>query len=125
MAVATLPRIDPVDNDLPARLRMTHLLMVEAVVSGEGLSRVSEIASEAMAGAPVVVVIPSHGIADGAPQADTRHHLEALRRDAAGRENSYGRPPVLMLEQPIASGSEIIGLVGVLASIGGRHLADA
>src|SRR3978361_1822686 len=62
---------------LVERLRVVHLKMVDAVLSGEGLGRVAELAAEA-AGSPVAIVIPRLGPAALSPgvQAD----VGALRR---------------------------------------------
>jgi DNA-binding PucR family transcriptional regulator len=98
---------------LVERLRSVHLKMVDAVLSGEGLGRVAELAAEA-AGSPVAIVIPRLGPAALSPgvQAD----VGALRRyvgdRARGRPASV--PPGIGGEVPIASGDETIGRVLLL-----------
>ena len=98
---------------LVERLRVVHLKMVDAVLSGEGLGRVAELAAEA-AGSPVAIVIPRLGPAALSPgvQAD----VGALRRyvgdRARGRPASV--PPGIGGEVPIASGDETIGRVLLL-----------
>jgi DNA-binding PucR family transcriptional regulator len=98
---------------LVERLRVVHLKMVDAVLAGEGLGRVAEIAAEA-AGSPVAIVIPRLGPAALSPgvQAD----VGALRRyvgdRARGRPASV--PPGIGGEVPIASGDETIGRVLLL-----------
>jgi len=98
---------------LVERLRVVHLKMVDAVLSGEGLGRVAELAADA-AGSPVAIVIPRLGPAALSPgvQAD----VGALRRyvgdRARGRPASV--PPGIGGEVPIASGDETIGRVLLL-----------
>jgi len=98
---------------LVERLRAVHLAMVDAVLAGEGLGRVAELAAEA-AGAPVAIVIPRLG-----PAALSRGavaDIGALRRYVADR--ARGRPASLPVhvggEVPIASGDETIGRVLLL-----------
>ncbi|MGH2917106.1 MAG: hypothetical protein ACRDLS_00695, partial [Solirubrobacteraceae bacterium] len=68
---------------LVERLRGLHLRMVDAVLSGDGLERVAELASEAV-GAPVAIIVPRLGAAviapPGTPAAD---RLPELRRHVA------------------------------------------
>ncbi|MFN2616080.1 MAG: PucR family transcriptional regulator [Thermoleophilaceae bacterium] len=87
--------------------RRAHLEMVGAVVAGEGLERVAEIAS-AHAGAPVAVVVPRLG----SPREDWRE-LERYvgSRLAGGRPP---KPPEVEAEVPIASGQNEIGAVLLL-----------
>lgn len=112
-------------EDLAVSLRLTHLLMVEAVVSGEGLARVSEIASAAMGGAAVVVCLPRDGIADGAPRLVTGPLLSTLLEYASRGARPGERPPGLTLEEPIVSGGEAIGLVGIVGGVPPAHRDDA
>jgi DNA-binding PucR family transcriptional regulator len=98
---------------LVERLRVVHLKMVDAVLSGEGLGRVAELAAEA-AGSPVAIVIPRLGPAALSPGAQA--DVGALRRyvgdRARGRPASV--PPGIGGEVPIASGDETIGRVLLL-----------
>jgi sugar diacid utilization regulator len=98
---------------LVARVRSVHLEMMDAVLGGEGLGRVAEIAAGA-AGAPVVLVVPRLEVAVASPEAERR--LEALRRYVADRlRNRPVRVPEWMVaEVPIASGDEVIGAVAML-----------
>lgn len=99
--------------------------MVEAVVSGEGLARVSEIASAAVGGAAVVVCVPRDGIADGAPRLTTAPLLSTLLEYAAGGARAAERPSELTLEEPIVSGGEVIGFVGIVGPIAPELREDA
>jgi sugar diacid utilization regulator len=93
--------------------RTAHLEMVGAVLAGDGLSRLAEIASE-YAGAPVAVVVPRLG---GAPVP------AALERYVASRLNGgrVGRPDGVAAEVPIVSGDKELGAVLML----GRGNPDA
>lgn len=118
MAAPALTAVDPPDDGLTARLRVTHLLMVEAVLSGDGLARVAAIASEALSGASVAVVVPSHDIAVSAPaDGDAAEHLDAVRRYAADSSRGRPRPAGLAVEEPIWSGSDRIGLVALTGAV--------
>ena len=82
--------------------------MVDAVLAGEGLGRVAELAAEA-AGAPVAIVIPRLGAA-----ARRRAAMPTSARCAATSATACsGRPapvpPGVGGEVPIASGDETIG----------------
>ena len=98
---------------LVERLRVVHLKMVDAVLSGEGLGRVAELAAEA-AGSPVAIVIPRLGPAALSPgvQADVGLLRRYVGDRARGRPASV--PPGIGGEVPIASGDETIGRVLLL-----------
>src|ERR671917_356233 len=92
------------------RLRAVHLEMVDAVLGGDGLGRVAELAAQA-AGAGVAIVVPRLGPAAASPGVDA--DLGALRRYVAdrGRERPARVPPGICAEVPISSGDEVIGCV--------------
>ena len=100
------------------RLRTVHQRMVEAVLGGDGLGEVAELAAEA-AGAPVAIVVPrlDAAVASRGARAD----LAALRRYVA--ERCRGRPvPVpggVAAEVAIQSGGDIVGGVLVLGDPSG------
>src|SRR3954470_15791602 len=98
---------------LVERLRSVHLRMVDAVLSGEGLGRVAELAAEA-AGSPVAIVIPRLGPAALSPgaQADAGRLRRYVGDRARGRPASV--PAGVGGEVPIASGDETIGRVLLL-----------
>ena len=54
--------IEPAGSALVERLRAVHLEMMDAVLGGEGLGRVAQLAADA-AGAPVAIVVPRLGAA--------------------------------------------------------------
>jgi PucR family transcriptional regulator, purine catabolism regulatory protein len=97
------------------RLRRIHLEMVEAVLGGEGLGPVAELAAAA-AGAPVAVVVPQLDEAVTAPAPVGR--LDALRRYVVDklRDRPVRVPDGLFAEVPIASGDEVIGAVLLLGA---------
>ena len=104
----------PAATSLVERLRAVHLQMLDAVLTGDGLAAVADLAAEA-AGGPVVVVVPRLGVAVASPGGEGT--LAAVRRYVG--EQSRGRvapvPPDVVAEVPIASGDERIGGVVLLA----------
>ena len=91
---------------LVERLRGVHLEMVDAVLGGDGLGRVAELAADA-AGSDVAIVVPRLGAAVTNPGAEA--DLSVLRRYAG--ERGKERPPGVAAEVPISSGDEVIGHV--------------
>src|SRR3954451_7046951 len=110
------PRVQP-DSDsavgLVTRLRELHLQMVDAVLSGEGLTRVAELASSA-AGGPVAIVVPRLAVAVAFPEGA---EIGALRRYATDRvkDRPSPLPGNLVAEAPIQSGGDVV-CVGALLS---------
>ena len=91
----------------PPSPRGAHLVMVGAVLAGDGLHRIAEIAS-GYAGAPVAVVVPRLG-----PLASREARLEryvAERLEGASPE----RPAEVAEEVPIDSGGRQLGAVLML-----------
>src|SRR3954463_14527495 len=102
--------------DLVERLRGVHLAMVDAVLGGDGLSRVAELAAGA-AGGPVAIVIPRLGAAGVAPEAAAPGGARrALRKHGADRRRARPAPlpATVLAEAPIRSGDELIGIVALL-----------
>ncbi len=109
---------------LVERLRAVHLEMVDAVLGGDGLSRVAALAAGA-AGAPVAIVIPRLGatvIAGGAEEPG-EERLAALRRYVGDRlrDRPSQVPPEVVAEVAIASGDDQVGTVLLL----GEPTADS
>jgi sugar diacid utilization regulator len=101
---------------LVERLRAVHLRMVDAVLGGDGLGRVAELAAEA-AGGPVAVVVPRLGAAAVAPEAAADDEMvDVLRRHVAERirDRPAPLPDWLLAEVPILSGDELVGVVALL-----------
>jgi DNA-binding PucR family transcriptional regulator len=116
--------IEPAGAALVERLRAVHLEMVDAVLGGDGLGRVAQLAADA-AGAGVAIVVPRLGAAAasrGAP-AD----LTALRRYVGDRTRDRPAqvPPGILAEVPIAAGDEAIGSVLMLGEPGAAVAAEA
>ena len=111
--------------ELVARLRELHLAMLDAVLAGDGLHRVAELAAAA-AGAPVAIVVPRLGAAAIAPEADEAV-LEALRRYVGDRvrDRPARVPAAVAAEAPIASGDEVVGAVLLLGGGGPAAAAPA
>jgi sugar diacid utilization regulator len=104
----------PAATSLVERLRAVHLQMLDAVLTGDGLAAVADLAADA-AGGPVAVVVPRLGVAVASPGGEEA--LGAVRRYVG--EHGRGRvapvPPDVVAEVPIASGDERIGGVVLLA----------
>jgi sugar diacid utilization regulator len=104
----------PAATSLVERLRAVHLQMLDAVLTGDGLAAVADLAAEA-AGGPVAVIVPRLGVA--VASAGGEGTLADVRRYVG--EQSRGRlppvPPEVVAEVPIASGDERIGGVVLLA----------
>ncbi|MBX5469366.1 MAG: helix-turn-helix domain-containing protein [Thermoleophilaceae bacterium] len=95
----------PLPRTLPSP-RGAHLEMVGAVLAGQGLERIAEIASR-YAGAPVAVVLPRLGTP--AAWAAYERYVEAR---LSGK--SVERPPEIAAELPIVSGGRELGRVLLL-----------
>jgi hypothetical protein len=106
----------PAATSLVERLRAVHLQMLDAVLTGDGLAAVADLAAEA-AGGPVVVVVPRLGVAVASAGGEAA--LPAVRRYVGTHSHPpRGRvapvPPEIVAEVPIASGDERIGGVVLL-----------
>lgn len=113
MARALTAATDEFDRQTP---RGAHLEMVSAVLVGDGLERVAEIAA-AQAGAPVAVIVPSLGVGRE-PWARYERYVAALL--SGGRPQ---RPAELTAEVPISSGGRQLGAV-LLLGRGGPDAGD-
>jgi hypothetical protein len=104
----------PAASSLVERLRAVHLQMLDAVLTGDGLGAVADLAADA-AGGPVAVVVPRLGVA--VASAGGEGALTAVRRYVGeqGRGRVAPVPPDVVAEVPIASGDERIGGVVLLA----------
>lgn len=106
----------PTAATLVERLRGLHLRMVDAVLAGDGLERVAELAAEAVGGS-VAIVVPRLGTAVMAPQGSSAaDRLPELRRYVADcvADRPANVPRGLAVEIPIASGDETVGCVLLL-----------
>jgi sugar diacid utilization regulator len=116
--------IEPGGAAIVERLRAVHLEMVDAVLGGDGLARVAQLAADA-AGAAVAIVVPRLGaaVASRGAQAD----LAALRRYVGdrARDRPAPVPAGVIAEVPIASGDEAIGSVLMLGEPGAPIAPDA
>src|SRR5947208_13433392 len=96
----------PAPETLPSP-RGAHLEMMAAVLAGDGLGRVAEIAAR-HAGSPVAVVVPRIGV----PLEEWAPYERFVAARLAG-----GRPtpsPEVTAEVPICSGPEEVGTVLLL-----------
>ncbi len=106
----------PTAATLVERLRGLHLRMVDAVLAGDGLERVAELAAEAVGGA-VAIVVPRLGAAVVAPPGTAlADRLPELRRYVGDcvADRPANPPRGLAIEIPIASGDEMVGCVLLL-----------
>ena len=88
----------PAATSLVERLRAVHLQMLDAVLTGDGLAAVADLAADA-AGGPVAVVVPRLGVAVATSGGEAT--LGAVRRYISEQRNV---PPEVVAEVPIASG---------------------
>jgi sugar diacid utilization regulator len=109
---------------LVERLRAVHLRMVDAVLSGEGLTEVAALAAAAVQ-APVAVVVPRLGAAALAPAGD-EEALAPLRRYVGDRvkDRPAQVPPGVVAEAPIRSGDELVGAVLMLGGVDEPEAAE-
>ena len=88
--------------------------MIEAVLDGEGLRGVAELAA-AEAGGPVAIVLPARGLAARAPgEADLNGLAEYTRAKVADANPAPPQP--IAHETSIEAGGEAVGLVLLLAA---------
>jgi PucR family transcriptional regulator, purine catabolism regulatory protein len=115
--------IEPAGAALVERLRAVHLEMVDAVLGGDGLGRVAQLAADA-AGAAVAIVVPRLGaavVSRGAPDVGPLRRYVGER----ARERPAKVPPGVLAEVPIASGDETIGSVLMLGPAGAAVAPEA
>jgi sugar diacid utilization regulator len=106
----------PAEPELVERMRVVHLEMVDAVLSGDGLGRVAELAAQATGGA-VAIVIPRRASAVVAPGTkESAAQLQQVKRYASAR--LIGRPTrvpdCVVSEVPVTSGDDALGAVALL-----------
>jgi hypothetical protein len=101
----------------PAELRTLHLAMLDALLVGEGLGAVAELAARDCGG-PVALIVPRLEVATGSSEAVAE--LGRLRRYVLDR--CRGRvapvPRGVAAEVPIVSGEELLGVVLALGDAG-------
>ncbi len=100
----------------PSVMRAAHLEMVDAVLSGGGLTQVARIASAA-AGAPVAIVVPRLGIACVTPAGFAIGQLERYAADRVGGRPARA-PAEVVAEVPIGVGEDLIGIVALFCGEG-------
>jgi hypothetical protein len=101
----------------PAQLRALHLAMLDAVLVGEGLGAVAELAA-VECGGPVALFVPRLEVVAGSAGLDPAQ-LGRLR--AYALERCRGRvaqvPEAVAAEVPVRSGGELLGLVLLLGDV--------
>ena len=95
-------------------MRELSTRMIEAVLDGEGLQGVAELAA-AEAGGPVAIVLPPRGLAARAPGGG---ELNGLAEYAKARiaETEASAPHPIALERSIEAGGQVVGVVLLLES---------
>jgi len=98
-------------------MRELSTRMIEAVLDGEGLQGVAELAA-AEAGCPVAIVLPPRGLAARAPDGG---ELNGLAEYAKARvaETATSAPDPIVLERSIEAGGQIVGVVLLLDEASG------
>ncbi len=86
-------------------MRDLHARMLSALLAGNGLNGIAELAAEE-AGAPVAIVLPGRGLA-AASAANV--DLEALTREAATRERGGDPPAGVESQMAVEASGELIG----------------
>ena len=111
-------------TDEPARLHELHARMVDAVLSGDGMREVAQIAAAHM-GAPVAVVIPplGHQLIEPADDATERRSRRCGRGSTSSCAATTRLRCRVLHEVPVASGEETLGSIVLLA--GGSELPEA
>jgi sugar diacid utilization regulator len=94
-------------------MRELSTRMIEAVLEGEGLQGVAELAA-AEAGGPVAIVLPPRGLAARAPGGSEMNGLAEYAK-ARVAETQATAPDPIALERPIEAGGQIVGVVLLLA----------
>ncbi|MDQ6774768.1 MAG: helix-turn-helix domain-containing protein [Actinomycetota bacterium] len=98
-------------------LSETHAAMMDAVLDGEGMERVAELAVAATGG-PVAALIPRLGVACAPRAARSPRELATLERwvEERVRGRPSAVPPEVVAEAPIRFRDEIVGVVALLRS---------
>ena len=94
-------------------MRELSTRMLEAVLEGEGLQGVADLAA-AEARAAIAIVLPGRGLSAGAPAGHELNGLaEYVRARVAGTD--VAAPEAVAAEEPVTAGGERVGLVVLLA----------
>jgi len=91
-------------------MRDLHARMLAALLAGEGLGGIAELAAEE-AGAPIAIVLPSRGLAAGSTSDLPLDELAELASTRMRGEESENGQVAVELAEPIEIGTETIGYV--------------
>ncbi len=104
-------------------MRDLHSQMLAALLAGEGLRGVAELAA-AEAGAPVAILVPARGLAAASTEGIDLEALEGYVRELTGGE-APRQPEELELAVPILAGEQTIGFaLGLDPGRNGRPAVD-
>ena len=93
-------------------MRELSTRMIEAVLDGEGLQGVADLAA-AEAGGPVAILLPPRGLAARAPEAGEMNGLDEYAKERLARTEATAPYPVA-IERSIEAGGQVVGLVLLL-----------
>ncbi len=97
-------------------MRELSTRMIEAVLDGEGLQGVAELAA-AEAGGPVAIVLPPRGLAARAPGGGELNGLAEYAKARVAQTDATAPDPIT-LERSIEAGGQIVGVVLLLEGQG-------
>jgi hypothetical protein len=89
-------------------MRDLHARMLAALLGGEGLRGIAELAAEEAHG-PVAIVLPGRGLAAASSDDVALDGLAAFAAERV-RGAAISAPEVIALEQPVSAGGKLIGL---------------
>src|SRR3954452_18969077 len=93
-------------------MRELSTRMIEAVLDGEGLQGVAELAS-AEAGGPVAIILPPRGLAARAPGGGELNGLAEYAKARVADTKATASEPIA-LERSIEAGGQIVGVALLL-----------
>jgi sugar diacid utilization regulator len=93
-------------------MRELSTRMIEAVLDGDGLQGVAELAA-AEAGGPVAIMLPPRGLAARAPEGEELNGLAEYARARVAHTEATAPDPIAM-ERAIEAGGQIVGVVLLL-----------
>jgi sugar diacid utilization regulator len=97
-------------------MRDLNATMLGAVLGGDGLEGVAELAS-IETGGPVAIVLPARGLAAASAGAVSEEHAGYVARRLAGEDAAL--PPGVEVAVPVQAGEDEVGVVLVMSSNGG------
>jgi hypothetical protein len=97
-------------------MRDLNATMLGAVLGGNGLEGVAELAA-LETGGPVAILLPARGLAAASAGAVSKEHAGYVARRLAGEDAEL--PPGVEVAVPVQAGEDEVGAVLVMSSNGG------